>query len=100
MASRKRQSDLATTDWEWDSDADGRWPYETIRTACIAETARQSIIVAGLLRSILNRLDALGVDGLHYLLRDETARRRKAERQRRMKNRLARLRRKAARDAK
>lgn len=81
--------ELARTEWQWESPSDGHWRCETLRTAAICESARLLGNIDSTLLSILSRLDSLGEDGLHRVIRryatrqDEAdARARRRERQR------------------
>ncbi len=97
--SKQSQSRLVLNDWEWQSDVDGRWTWETIRTASQAESARRLVSIDSTLNAILRAINSLGSEGLHYILRDEAAKRRKAERLRRQRAAAKRRQAKAALEA-
>lgn len=78
------------------------WPDESVQSmhAASAQDAAMSLRkIARTLSAILGRLDALGVDGIHYILMHESAKRRKADKARRIKALNARRRRAAAKKA-
>ena len=72
------QSRLVREDWIWPSNDDGSWSQSLLTAAGAAESARLLGNIHGTLRAILARLDQLGSDGLHELIRHETKRVRKS----------------------
>lgn len=94
----KTQAELLRNNWEWESADDGRWDWESLRTAAACETARQAIIQSERLQTLISLLNSLGADGLHTVIRHHY---RKAtatdERTARRKRQLAKARRKAKR---
>lgn len=81
---------LVESEWgEW-STQDGQWTFATLKTATALDSAKTLRRIEGLLRGITMRLDTLGTEGLHYILRNEAARRRRAERALRTKRANAR----------
>jgi hypothetical protein len=87
MAKLSSQSSIVRDDWYWTSNPDGSWPVGVITAAGAAESARLLGKIHGTLKSILIRLDLLGSDGIHELIRHETRRVRNSERLR--KGRIA-----------
>jgi hypothetical protein len=83
MVKTKTGKDLAYIDWNWDSQEDGTWSFSTISAAGVAETARRLGETNRLLSLLLDRMDSLGRDGLHKILREHAKRIRKAEQRRR-----------------
>jgi hypothetical protein len=71
--------DIARTAWSFSTSAE-QFSLEQINVAANLHAAQQAERAANLLQSILSRLDALGRDGIHDLIRLEATRARKADR--------------------
>lgn len=96
MAGRTEPSEYFREGWKFYSNDNGTFSNDTVAAASGVEAARRLFYIETVLRAILSQLDALGTDGLHYILRNEAAKRRKAERAAREERRKARLAAKAA----
>jgi hypothetical protein len=83
MAKSQNIKDIARTDWTFSTD--DQFTYTQIQTAAMLHAAQQAERAANILYQILGRLDSLGNDGLHEILRHERTRIRKSERLRKAK---------------
>ncbi len=82
---------MVLTDWDsdsWPALPDGKWTSSAIDRACVRHTASEISRCADLLQQILSRLDSLGADGIHRVIR-EAAKNAEAQRLQRIRRERA-----------
>lgn len=91
---RYSSGEIAANNWIFPTDANGNIPNDWIHMAAQLATAERLERCANLLQSILSRVDSLGADGIHEVIREAkvTAREREARRRARRRVRRATLR--------
>lgn len=89
---------LVNFDWTFSTEAT-YWSHEQIQSAATLETAKAARRAAEALESINRKLDSLGLDGLHEVIRAQARRDREQRKQLLARRRRARVaaKRKAAR---
>lgn len=80
---RFHAADIARIDWHW-ADAHKN-DHEVISVAAQLHTAKQLDRVVLLLQALNNKLDSLGNDGIHHLIRIAAKEHRKREQLRKVK---------------
>lgn len=65
-------AEIAAMNWSFNTE-DTQFSYDQIKTAAVLEQVKELKNVHCTLKSILSRLDNLGADGLHTILRDLSA---------------------------
>jgi glutamate-1-semialdehyde aminotransferase len=84
MARKETTEQIAGYNWSFDTAFDS-YSYEAIATAAALETLKTLKRTNILLEQLRGRMDSLGIDGLHEILRHERDRIRRAKRLRQAK---------------
>jgi hypothetical protein len=92
----KHYKEIAGGDWSFAADGEGRVDRETINTACLVDIAHTNREIRDTLRNINAGILALGRDGIHEVIKHESARARRALKQAATKRRKRRAAKKAA----